>query len=161
MLMKWMGLSRRGTRVYSICERAKDILQLWISVLVHYTLNICNSSVLWLCWQLVGQGHMKVFRSVESQRFSEVYSPLLPILQQLGSEAEICRINIEIESSNVTDKLCCRLLQIVIESGSSAVQYASFFVHSRKPINGSIVFDLPHEHLYLATLTKVCIIELL
>jgi len=45
--------------------------------------------------------------------------------------------------------------QIVIESASSAVQYASLFVHSQKPINASIVFDLPHEHLYLATLTKV------
>jgi len=46
-------------------------------------------------------------------------------------------------------------LQIVIESDTSAVQYSSFFVHSQKPINGSIVFDLPHEHLYLATQTKV------
>jgi len=43
----------------------------------------------------------------------------------------------------------------VIESARAAVQYASSFVHLQKPINGSIVFDLPHEHLYLATLTKV------
>jgi len=50
---------------------------------------------------------------------------------------------------------CCVLLQIVIESDSRAVQYSSFFVHSQKPINASIVFDLSHEHLYLATLTKV------
>jgi len=51
---------------------------------------------------------------------------------------------------------CCSVcLQIVIESDRSAVQYASFFVHSQKPINASIVFDLSHEHLYVATLTKV------
>jgi len=47
------------------------------------------------------------------------------------------------------------LVQIVIESDHSAVQYASYSVHSQKPINGTIVFDLAHEHLYVATLTKV------
>ena len=46
-------------------------------------------------------------------------------------------------------------MQIVIESDRSAVQYVSYSVHSQKPINASIVFDLSHEHLYVATLTKV------
>jgi hypothetical protein len=44
---------------------------------------------------------------------------------------------------------------MVIESGSSAVLFSSQFVHARRPINATIIFDQSRQHLYLTTLTKV------
>jgi len=44
---------------------------------------------------------------------------------------------------------------MVIESAESAVEYARLSVHSHRPVNATIEFDVTHEHLYVASLTKV------